>query len=115
MPWELQNLVLAEIQALDPQPTLIIEGGATGGDTLAKLAAIYLRIPWLELPITDEERRIHKKAAGRVRNQRMLAEKPDRVLAFQPSSRTTPGTTDMIRRAGAAGVPVKTVIYEEKP
>jgi hypothetical protein len=114
MPWSLQDLVLTELRALDPKPDLIIEGGATGADSIAKVIAIYLGIPWLELAITEEERRIHKKAAGRVRNQRMLAEKPDLVVAFQPSTRTTPGTTDMIRRAGAAGVPVKTVIYEEK-
>lgn len=44
------------------------------------------------------------KAAGPIRNQRMLDEgKPDLVVAF-PGGR---GTADMVRRAKAAGVPVR--------
>lgn len=44
------------------------------------------------------------RAAGPMRNARMLAEgKPDLVLAF-PGGR---GTADTVRRAGQAGVPVR--------
>jgi hypothetical protein len=46
----------------------------------------------------------HGRAAGPIRNQRMLDEgKPDLVIAF-PGGR---GTADMIRRAEAAGVEVR--------
>lgn len=45
----------------------------------------------------------HGRAAGPIRNQRMLDEgKPDLVIAF-PGGR---GTADMVRRAKAAGVEV---------
>ena len=48
----------------------------------------------------------HGRAAGPIRNQRMLDEgKPDLVVAF-PGGR---GTADMVRRAKAAGVPVKEI------
>jgi hypothetical protein len=48
----------------------------------------------------------HGRAARPIRNQRMLDEgKPDLVVAF-PGGR---GTTDMIRRAERAGVPVRQV------
>jgi hypothetical protein len=48
----------------------------------------------------------HGRAAGPIRNQRMLDEgKPDLVVAF-PGGR---GTADMIRRAERAGVPVQQV------
>jgi DNA-binding MurR/RpiR family transcriptional regulator len=46
------------------------------------------------------------KAAGPIRNQRMLDEgKPDLVIAFSDLP-TTSGTYDMIKRAKAAGIPV---------
>jgi hypothetical protein len=46
----------------------------------------------------------HGRAAGPIRNQRMLDKgKPDLVVAF-PGGR---GTADMIRRAERAGVPVR--------
>lgn len=50
--------------------------------------------------------RTHGKAAGPIRNQRMLDEgKPDLVVAF-PGGK---GTADMVRRARKAGVEVEEV------
>lgn len=79
----------------------IIQGECpTGADKLARMWAITrnehcdgFKPDW----------HAHGKAAGPIRNQRMLDEgKPTRVFAF-PGGR---GTADMIRRAKAAGVPV---------
>lgn len=55
--------------------------------------------------------RLEGKAAGPIRNQRMLDDgKPDRVLAF-PGGR---GTANMVKLAKAAGVPVHEIrILEE--
>ena len=109
MPWKLQDLVLETIRGLDPRPTLIIQGAARGADTLAKVAAIYLGIPWQSFPADWDA---HGKKAGPIRNQQMLDEKPDLVIAFHPDTGCTPGTLDMISRARAAGVPVRVVTYE---
>lgn len=50
----------------------------------------------------------HGRAAGPIRNQRMLDEgKPDLVLAFHHDPNLGRGTADMVRRARAAGVPVE--------
>jgi hypothetical protein len=85
---------------LVPSPTLIIHGGAKGADSAASEWAIAVGVEErVFLPLWDK----HGRAAGPIRNQRMIdAGRPDLVLAF-PGGR---GTADMVRRARAAGVPV---------
>lgn len=81
----------------------IIQGGATGADALARAWCFSRFIPYENYP-ADWSR--HGKAAGPMRNQRMLDEgKPDLVLAF-PGGR---GTADMVQRARQAGVEVREV------
>ena len=76
---------------------LVIEGGAKGADTLAREASKELDILYEEYPadwIT------HKKAAGPIRNQRMIDEgKPDLVVAFHGNISESKGTKDMINKA----------------
>lgn len=84
----------------DARPDLVIHGNAPGADTLggkwAYRNGIKQRIfqaDWIE----------HGRAAGPIRNQRMIDEgKPDLVIAF-PGGR---GTADMVRRARKAGIEV---------
>lgn len=86
-------------------PLTIIEGGAGGADACASEWAhlrgfdnLTFRADWTA----------HGRAAGPIRNQKMIEEgKPDLVVAFPGGS----GTADMVRRARAAGVPV----IEAKP
>jgi hypothetical protein len=83
--------------------TTLIHGGARGADSLAAEWAMANGIPVLEYPVTPEDWRTIGKAAGPMRNQRMLDEgKPDLVVAFPGGS----GTADMVRRAQRAGVKV---------
>jgi len=79
----------------------VIHGCAKGADDMAATwASIEVGITELRFPANWKA---HGRAAGPLRNQRMLDEgKPDLVLAF-PGGR---GTADMVRRAEAAGVPV---------
>lgn len=78
----------------------IIQGGAKGADFLAKTWAKSVGIPVDEYPA---DWKTHGKAAGGIRNQKMLDEgKPDLVIAFPGGA----GTADMVRRAEKAGVPV---------
>lgn len=81
---------------------VIIHGGARGADILAGQFAVNECIP-VEVYPADWQR--DGKAAGPIRNSRMLAEgKPDLVVAF-PGGR---GTADMVRKAEKAGVRVIT-------
>lgn len=97
------NVARAEevLDALDID--VIIEGGARGADNLGYQYAYRHDILVETFPARWDR---HGKAAGPLRNQRMLDEgKPDLVVAF-PGGR---GTADMVRRAKKAGVPVKEI------
>jgi len=100
---------LAMLLPVQPGRVLIHGACPTGADAHADAWATYLnaRIVNIENVITIECFPANwgrdGKAAGPIRNSRMLAEgKPDIVLAF-PGGR---GTADMVRKAKAAGVMV---------
>lgn len=78
----------------------IIAGGAKGADMLARNWAIARRVDREEYPA---DWWTHGRAAGPIRNRKMLTDgKPDLVVAF-PGGR---GTADMTSAAKAAGVEV---------
>lgn len=84
--------------------TLIIEGGAKGADRLARRWADARNVPF----VTEEaDWTRHGKAAGPLRNGRMIKEhKPDLVVAFKGGK----GTADCKAQARAAGVAVREVV-----
>jgi hypothetical protein len=86
------------------QGDVVIHGACRGVDEQAMIAAQTL--PGVKhLPFEADWRR-HGRAAGPIRNSRMLEEgKPDFVVAF-PGGR---GTANMVKQAEAAGVPVRKV------
>lgn len=78
--------------------TTIIHGAARGADLLAGAWAVMRRVPVQEFPADWNG---HGKAAGPIRNQRMLDEgKPDLVIGFPGGT----GTRDMLQRAAAARI-----------
>ncbi|MCX5569652.1 DUF2493 domain-containing protein [Kaistia nematophila] len=94
----------AMARALDPlrnKMSALMSGGAPGADTMAWDWGWTNHFP-CERYMADWK--THGRAAGPIRNQRMIDEgKPDLVIAF-PGGR---GTADMIRRAKAAGIEVR--------
>ena len=92
--------------ALEPfksSETVIIHGAAAGADHMASVWAKAHGIPVERYPADWKK---HGKAAGPIRNQRMIDEgKPDLVIAF-PGGR---GTHDMCVRAEAAGIQVEDI------
>lgn len=82
----------------------LIHGAARGADTLAQEWADDRGVCCLPFPA---DWKIDGKAAGPIRNARMLLDgKPDLVIAF-PGGK---GTADMKKRARSAGVPIVTII-----
>jgi len=82
---------------------IVIHGGARGADSLAGAVAVKAGVP-TEVYVAEWEK--HGRAAGMLRNKRMLEEgKPDLVLAFPGGI----GTGGMIRIARQAGVPVEVI------
>lgn len=85
--------------------TMVITGAADGADIRAMVWAALrgIKSTDFQYEVTPEEWKRVGKAAGPLRNQRMLDEqKPDGVVAFPGGA----GTADMVRSARAAGVKV---------
>jgi hypothetical protein len=80
--------------------TALIQGGASGADALAK---DWVRTkPEIERYECKADWEKHGRAAGPLRNARMLEWKPDLVVAFTGGK----GTANMVDQARRAGVPV---------
>lgn len=93
------NFILDQLHHATPID-VIIQGEATGADTLAKEWAEYHGIP---VDPFKAHWRIYGKRAGAMRNTQMLIEgKPDLVVAFPGND----GTADMVKQADKAGVPI---------
>ena len=85
-----------------PKDSIVIEGGASGADTLARTAASRLHFQ----RVTVKARwAAHGKQAGIIRNRYMLDLKPDLVLGFRIAQ--SPGTTDCLEEAKRRGIPVE--------
>lgn len=85
-----------------PTTAVIMHGGATGADTIADRIARDLGLDIIAEPARWLR---YGRAAGPIRNRRMLDRGPDLVLAFK-TRRVSRGTDHMIRIASWAGVPV---------
>ncbi|MCR6673261.1 DUF2493 domain-containing protein [Devosia ginsengisoli] len=78
----------------------VIAGGAMGADSLA---AEWARLRDIPIDVFKAHWGREGKAAGHIRNARMIEQgKPDLVIAF-PGGR---GTANMVGQALAAGIPV---------
>lgn len=85
-----------------PDGTEVISGGARGADRTAEKYARALGFK-VRVFMADWDR--HGKVAGFLRNQAMLDEKPDLVIAFWDGE--SRGTRDTITRARSMGIPVE--------
>lgn len=102
--WDFLFRTLDDLHKNDPIDTLI-HGGAPGADHVASLWSISrgASCPGRRTYRVEADWVSFGKAAGPIRNQRMLDDhKPDLVVAFPGGA----GTADMVRRARKAGVDV---------
>lgn len=101
--WKNKEAVRRELEKL-PAGTVIIHGAAPGADTLAGEVARELNFPVEEYPA---EWPLYGRSAGPIRNRKMLAAKPDKVLAFHADITKSKGTKHMVSIAVQGGVAVE--------
>ena len=89
---------------LIPKKTLIIDGGARGADEFGNYAAMQLGC---QTKRVFAEWFKFGKAAGPIRNRKMLKLKPQLVLAFHNNLQESKGTKDMMSIATKAGISVR--------
>lgn len=80
-------------------PDCLIHGGAKGADTLAGQWADSRNIDKIIIPA---DWTAHGRAAGMIRNKKMLTFKPSVTIAFNGGA----GTENMITLSRQAGIPV---------
>lgn len=87
------------------QFSILIQGEASGADTIAKKYALKNKMLYLDFPAEWDK---YGKSAGPIRNKQMIDEgKPDIVLAFYNDISKSKGTLDMIKQANKAGIEVR--------
>ena len=97
------NQVIEDLKAYYNIRT-VIEGEANGADLLARRQALRQGVDVIAFPANWKK---YGKAAGPIRNQRMLADgKPDLVIAFHDNIIQSKGTRHMVETAQRADVPV---------
>ena len=97
---EMFNSAMHDLMSLRGMPSVVVQGGAKGADTLAKEWAGHHA---LKLETEKAKWNVYGKSAGAIRNQEMLDKyNPDFVVAF-PGGR---GTADMVRRSKKIGLDV---------
>lgn len=86
--------------------TRVIHGGARGADEMAGQSAQLLGFAVTEF---KAEWGKYGKAAGILRNERMLEEGPDLVVAFHENLQHSRGTGHTVRLARELGIPVRVI------
>ena len=92
------GIVSAELSKLNP--SLVIEGGATGADYFAKMWAGANEV---ESKTYYADWSLHGSAAGPIRNKKMIDENLDAVLLVFPGGK---GTADCRRYAEKMGLKI---------
>ena len=80
------------------RPIRFVQGGAKGADFLAKCIALKYGYEVVEEPA---DWNTHGRAAGHIRNQKMLDDHQPSVAVIMPGGR---GTNDMFNKATSAGL-----------
>lgn len=98
------HMVFAELEGIcirRGEELVLIHGDAKGADRMAADIATQYNAKVIAVPADWEE---HGKAAGPIRNQKMLDDhNPDVVWAFRSTGKSN-GTDDMVRRSKKAGI-----------
>lgn len=108
--WKDGEMIYTKIRIV--MPDVVIEGEARGADTLARMAAERLNIPFEPYPAYWQ---FYGRSAGPIRNSTMLTQgKPDLVYAFHDDIEHSIGTADMVAKAKRAGIPCEIFKHELK-
>lgn len=107
--WTNEEVIENFIKTL-PKDTVVIHGDCRGADKIAgDIAKEKYGLEVIPVPAKWER---YYRAAGPIRNRKMLNMNPDKVIAFHNDLTKSTGTIDMVSIARKAGV--ETIVIGEK-
>ena len=89
-----------------PPNTIIIEGGCAGVDLLARKIALDIGLEVVEFPAAWKK---YGKAAGPMRNIKMLNTQPHLLIAFHSDLSQSKGTKHIVAEARKRGIEVEVI------
>lgn len=103
--WSDYGKILTRLRSLPPR-TEIIHGGADGADSIGGQVAKELGLQVIAV-LADWTK--YGRAAGPIRNQRMLELHPDLVIAFHSNLEASKGTKNCLAQAEKLGIPTEVI------
>jgi len=105
--WKAGYAIIARLSEYRGQDVTIIHGNAQGADRMAAKIAVDMG---LSVKSFQAEWEKYGRAAGPIRNRRMLVEgKPDLVIAFHDDIRNSKGTKNMVEQAKKRKIPTEVI------
>jgi hypothetical protein len=109
--WTDRELIKEVLSQWKGKEVVIIEGGARGADNLANECAKELGFKVITV---EADWKSYGKAAGPFRNKRMLAMRPDLVIAFHDDLGKSKGTKKCVSQARAMNVEVRIISHKQQ-
>lgn len=103
--WKDYGKIKARLLLL-PKDCTIIEGEASGADLMSRAVALEIGLDVVGVCANWTR---YNKAAGPIRNDRMLRFKPHLVIAFHEDIESSRGTKDTVTKARNLGIPVEVI------
>lgn len=89
-----------------PINAIIIEGGCGGADLISRNVALDIGLEVVEFPAAWKK---HGRAAGPIRNIKMLDTKPHLLIAFHNDLTKSKGTKHIVSEARKRGIEVEVI------
>ena len=103
--WKQYKIIHKRLSKL-PSNAIIVEGGCSGVDEQARSIALDLGLEVVEFPAAWEK---YGKAAGPIRNLKMLNTKPCLIIAFHNDIEHSKGTKHIVTEAKRRGIKVEII------
>lgn len=103
--WLNQDIIRKRLLELQSN-TIVIEGGCGGADLLARNIALDIGLEVVEFPAAWKK---YDKAAGPIRNIKMLDTKPSLVIAFHDDLNSSKGTKHIVTEARKRGIETEVI------
>ena len=103
--WTNKRIIKKRLLEL-PYNTTIIEGGCKGADLLAREVSLEIGLELVEFPAIWKR---YGKAAGHIRNIKMLNTKPDLLIAFHEDLKNSKGTKHIVDEAKRRGIKTEVI------